>query len=241
MPPLYSSCGGCGEFVPRGPQSKQLLITLSLEFMNQETEYSGEWWLPSNPDRHVTGRLDLSGSIMELTLDAVLVPTDGAEQEFPVIHGRDRGGFELTLLGAYSIRDWPMGNWYVVNDVLVGRHLSAAETNFAETAVVIDHLTDWIPASGLNVIETRNAKPGDKALEVTYTIQAPLGGQLADGTHVQIDPSPHTRYEFGRSITVGYGASVRWKYDKPLTTQEIVAKHVVPLQELVAWAVQVTV
>ena len=67
--------------------------------MSQETEYSGEWWLPSNPATRASGRLDLSGQIMELTLDGALLPTGGAEQDFPVIHGRDRGGFDLTLVG----------------------------------------------------------------------------------------------------------------------------------------------
>src|SRR4051812_32131001 len=109
--------------------------------MSQETEYSGEWWLPLNPATRTSGRLDLSGQIMELTLDGALLPTGGAEQDFPLIHGRDRGGFDLTLVGSYPIRGWP--NWFVVNDVLVGRHLTTAEANFAEASVVIDHLADW--------------------------------------------------------------------------------------------------
>jgi ApeA N-terminal domain 1 len=206
--------------------------------MSQETEYSGDWWLPSNPDRRVTGRLDLNGPILELTLDAALLPPGGAEQDFPVIHGSDKGGFELTLLGAYSIRDWPIGNWYVVNDALVGGHLSTAEANFAEASVVMDHLADWIPASGIEMSRTQNAEPGEKALEVTYTVQAPLEGRITDGTDVRISTSPRIEYALGRGITVGYGAGVRWKYRNPLPTHEIVAQHVAPLQELVAWAVQ---
>ena len=50
--------------------------------MSQEIEYSGEWWLPSNPGRRVTGRLDLNSPILELTLDAPMLPTGGAEQDF---------------------------------------------------------------------------------------------------------------------------------------------------------------
>jgi len=207
--------------------------------MSQKTEYSGEWWLPSSRDRRVTGRLDLNGSILTLTLDGALLSTGGeGEQDFPVIHGRDRGGSELTLLGAYSIRDWPIGDWYVVNDALVGRHLSPAETSFAETSVVMDHLADWIPASGLDISRTPNAKAGEKGVEVSYTVQAPLEGRLTDGTDVRINSSPRIEYALGRGITVGYGAGVRWEYRTPQTTREIVEHHVVPLQELVAWAVQ---
>ena len=206
--------------------------------MSAEPEYSGDWWLPSNPDRRVTGRLDLSGP-MTLTLDSALLPKGGeGEQEVPIIHGRDRGGFELTLLGVYSIRDWPIDDWYVVNDALVGRHLSPAEVSFAETYVVMEHLADWIPSSGLEISRTPNAKPGEKAVEVTFTAQAPLEGRMTDGTDVRISPSPRIEYGLGRGITVGYGAGVRWKYSNPLTTREIVEQHVVPLQELVAWAVQ---
>jgi hypothetical protein len=206
--------------------------------VSQETEYRGEWWLPSEPGRRVTGHLDLSGAILDLTLDAALVPQGETEQDFPVIYGLARGGFELTLLGAYSIQDFPIGNWYSVSDAVVGAHLDPTDATFAETAVVIDHLAEWVPARGIDIKGTGRGEPGEKGLEITYTIQAPLEGRLADATDIQISTSAPFGYSLRSGVTLNYAASVRWKYQKPLTTREIVSEQVVPFQELLAWGVQ---
>ncbi len=206
--------------------------------VSQETEYWGDWWLPAEPGRRVGGRLDLSGAILDLTLDAALVPKGEREHDFPVIYGLARGGFELSLLGANSIQDFPIGNWYAVSDVVVGVHLDPAKASFAETAVVIDHLTEWVPARGIDIKGTGRGEPGEKVLEISYTAQEPLEGRLTDGTDVQISTSAPWGYSLKGGHTLNYSASVRWKYGNPLATQEIVLKHVVPLQELVAWSVQ---
>ncbi|HUY25500.1 MAG TPA: HEPN domain-containing protein [Candidatus Saccharimonadales bacterium] len=206
--------------------------------MSQETEYWGKWWLPSEPERQMTGHLDLSGSIHNLTLDAPLLPIGELEQDFPVIHGLAREGFDLTLLGAYSIRDWPIGNWYAISDVVVGAHLDPTDATFTETAVVFDHLAAWVPARGIETKGTGRGEPGEKALEITYTIQAPLEGRLTDGTDVQVSTSAPYGHSLKSGVTLNYAASVRWKYRQPLTTRDIVSDHVVPFQEVVAWAVQ---
>jgi hypothetical protein len=206
--------------------------------VSQETEYTGEWWLPSKPSRRVNGHLDLNSQILDLTLDAPLLPEGEVEQDFPVIYGLARGGFQLTLLGAYSIRGFPIGNWYSVSDAVVGAHLDPTDANFAETAVGIDHLTEWVPARGIDIQGTGRGEPGEKVLEISYTAQPPLEGRLANGTDVRISTSAPWGYSLKDGHTLNYGASVRWKYRNPLPTQEIVSTHVVPLQELVAWSVQ---
>ena len=124
----------------------------------------------------MTGHLDLNSPILELELDAPLLPADGSEQDFPVIHGRSRGGFELTLLGVSSIRDWPMATWFAVDDALVGGHLDLADAAFAETTVVMDHLTEWVPARGIRLGGSRYGEPGKNELELTYPGQTPLRG-----------------------------------------------------------------
>ena len=167
-----------------------------------------------------------------------MLPTGGAEQDFPVVHGLDKGGFKLTLLGAYSIRDWPIGNWYAVSDAVVGAHLDSADADFTETAVVMDHLTDWVPARGIEMSGTGLGEPGEKALQITYTVQAPLEGRLRDGTDVRISTSAPHGYSLKGGFTMSYGADVHWKFRTPITTRDLVSEHVVPLQELVAWAVQ---
>jgi hypothetical protein len=210
--------------------------------MSQETEYAGQWWLASDPSKEVPGHLDLAGPFLELTLDSPLLPKGGPEQDLEVIHGRARGGFELTLLGAHSIRDWPIANWYLIDDAVVGGHLGVADTEFTETTVVMDHLADWVPARGIDINGSGRGEPGDKALEVSYTIQAPLEGRLDDGTEVRLATSVRTGSApgsaFGRGITLSYAADVHWKYGTPITAQAIVAQHVAPFQELVGWATQ---
>ena len=186
----------------------------------------------------MTGHLDLNSPILELELDAPLLPADGSEQDFPVIHGRSRGGFELTLLGVSSIRDWPMATWFAVDDALVGGHLDLADAAFAETTVVMDHLTEWVPARGIRLGGSRYGEPGKNELELTYPGQTPLEGRLPDGTDVMVRCSVLHGWSLKAGHTVKYGANIRWQFRKALSTAEIVARHVVPLQELVAWGVQ---
>ncbi len=206
--------------------------------MSRETEYFGQWWLPSAPERRIGGHLDLSGAILELTLDAPLLAQGYGDQDFDVIHGLAKGGFDLTLLGAYSIRDWPVGNWYAVGDVVVGAHLNQLDTRFAETAAVVDHLPAWIPAQGIEITGTGRGNPGEKVLEVSYTAQPSLKGRLADGTQVSISSSAARSHSVVAGHTLNYAASITWTHLTRAAIEDIVTRDVVPMQMLVAWATQ---
>ncbi|GAA0478612.1 hypothetical protein Ade02nite_67080 [Paractinoplanes deccanensis] len=69
----------------------------------------GTWWLPDDPGVRTVGTLSLGADELSLDLDGSIDPGESQDQDLfdlpewrttPVIHGKERGGGDITLLYA---------------------------------------------------------------------------------------------------------------------------------------------
>lgn len=148
--------------------------------MNDPIDIHGVWWLPESPHHKVAGwlrydtesggELRLSGSIrepkwLERTQDGAVVqrviahtPLD--QRPYPRIHGQSgHKVFHLedcfqTHIEHYLCRDDDSAERIHVNWLLTGAWFDASEEIGFDRAVVgLQHLTDWVGHSGLEVDE----------------------------------------------------------------------------------------
>lgn len=120
----------------------------------------GRWWLPENPDRVLTGNLEIT-SDGDATLDVMGVFDDDPAQMFtpmataPVILGDTDDGEAVTLIQA-SPREQrlPLGSYggitFKPQAVYVGGHLSdPTETPFHRVVFRFKGLDEWLGITGL--------------------------------------------------------------------------------------------
>ncbi|MDY7019282.1 MAG: hypothetical protein SU899_04340 [Chloroflexota bacterium] len=130
--------------------------------MNKEFEYTGEWWLPSNRDKRIAGRLRFNqneGAVLEL--DGCFTDNQYIGELFnPVIvNGVSSTGSNITLHRCFGKSLHRYGCGYpgvstselYAHEVFVGVHFEEQEDiKFKHLFVCYSHLDEWLHISGFD-------------------------------------------------------------------------------------------
>ena len=129
--------------------------------MIEEFEYSGVWWLPSDRDRRIPGRLRFSqreGATLEL--DGSFTDDPEIKEMFnpAVVNGVSSNGVEITLHRCIG-REWrsyhPADTYtstLYAHEVFEGVHFERHEDiSFKYLSVSYSHLNEWLGVSGFDI------------------------------------------------------------------------------------------
>jgi hypothetical protein len=125
-------------------------------------EYSGWWWLPSNPKNKIGGTVTFAneeGIILTLIGAFVEGRNVDSTSEYPFILGKAVDGEEITLYRSFTLglprnsRRRHLNEWeetvtqrIYANVAFVGTHLTTAEAlTFHRASVIYTHMLSWAP------------------------------------------------------------------------------------------------
>ncbi|GGR75634.1 hypothetical protein GCM10010169_19640 [Micromonospora fulviviridis] len=150
-------------------------------------EFDGTFWLPSQPDNRVLGRLSLSGPAPTLALTEAVLPMwqhdttqpnawiprpVGPDHEALTIHGEARGLSQaVSLLDCYTVGYTFEGQRLTGGYCLIGGHTSA-DTRFSSARFRLRYLDDWAELPGLSATDTEDRK------EIVWERSEPLRVEL---------------------------------------------------------------
>lgn len=148
-----------------------------------EFEYRGDWWLPEDPDNHVSGvltyapnaglRLDLDGSFKSFDMIALFRPPS---LDHPIILGVTRTGKAITLYKCYERTGLERGyelSQCIAEIGIVGHHFQRVEEiRFTGITASYTHLPEWIGLSGFRGDISR------RSVSVTYRYPKPITAKL---------------------------------------------------------------
>ena len=129
--------------------------------------YSGEWWLPENPDFKIRGNLVISTSELVLEIEGVfsdiddVFPLNFPSHEF--IHGNLDDGkivtLHLSLMTSFESKDIVQRSNYRISHVFAGAFFANHnQLKFKTISIEIDHLDDWIGNSSIRMQSDKNKK-----------------------------------------------------------------------------------
>jgi hypothetical protein len=117
--------------------------------MLDEVTYSGEWWIPSNPEKRISGKLTFNqdnGAILELV--------EPFSEPYKTIFGKNQFGIQMTLLECFPLSlNMPGSSYKILGQFfLFGAHFeNKQDALFDSFYCQISHLNDWILKSGLKI------------------------------------------------------------------------------------------
>jgi ApeA-like protein len=145
----------------------------------EDFQLKGEWWLPQEPERKVSGTLTVKHGD-SLMLELIGRPSDSSlfseHRDFnpEIILGTSREGVPCTLLKTMKISSGrsfggPLNPMYSPQFLFLFQHFeTTSEMNFQEASLSYTHLEEWI---GELPFETEHM--GEKRFEgVTVTVRA---------------------------------------------------------------------
>lgn len=174
--------------------------------LSEERRWSGQWWLPENPENKVSGvlsyephgglTLTLIGGwehrVLHETAPGVTTFT-GETRRWETIHGRAEGKFltvldarfqrAKTFLSARMFTDGPDELVLHAQTVLVGCHLNSPDDSVFESAIVTaENMTSWSRQGGVTISHTVDEVSGDRSIGISSETVAPLRATINDLT-----------------------------------------------------------
>lgn len=152
-------------------------------------EEFGDWWIPKNPERTISGRVEYSPSSgVKLYLKGALVDENGSfgetflegeVPEIPLVYGELNDGREVTIRDAVqtsrSFGSGPTTEEYVSHCLFAGVHSSTNQL-FEKIRFDIQELPDWMNASAVKpLIDLSQINESDVGgdVEAAYAITSP--------------------------------------------------------------------
>jgi hypothetical protein len=130
--------------------------------MRQDFTYSGQWFLPSNPDRISAGTLKFNHN-KEGSLDLIEGLTGSVKKntDVDIILGTTTTGKLVTLYKCYE-NHWTFNSegkiatrWSVLFIILGGHFQSKEDLTFSSAAASFHNLDEWLAFSGFKIKEWR--------------------------------------------------------------------------------------
>ena len=206
-----------------------------------DIEYSGVWWLPSNPQDTVAGTLTFSNEEgLELTLIGALgdaTPFNSSTDHHELILGISGDGKLITLNGC-SVTSLKIGmpgfarQSYRCHRCYVGFHVSEPnELQFSRFDIRYSHLPDWVRVSGFTIRPNLE----QHKLDVFYTLPNELEGETSRGK-VSLTFTLNTSGDAIEEMSLRQSVSLEVKADKKYPVHELISQFIRPLQNLLSLA-----
>jgi hypothetical protein len=213
-----------------------------------EFEHSGEWRLPHEPDRRLSGTLR---STLVAGLRLSLIDRFGFQELHEVILGRVADVGPATLTTCLLTRLNSSGRdrtdqlqfaEYRAELAFLGSHLVTSDAQrFNTVTVEYSHLFDWIGISGID-----HAMPGEDDIDefgVTHRLPPSITERIAA---VSGEASIEATVEFGpgvaesrreRSVTLQEPCAIRFESDQPWSVSEWLRRVVAPVRDFLTFVV----
>jgi hypothetical protein len=201
-------------------------------------EAEGRWWLPSDPDRSVVGKLTFDSGGIWLRLDGFLWVEEAKDHLSPVqqgtvpirrerlVHGLLRSGTDITLIDvlgpAGSDSDFSENSTVVADCGLLG--IAALEDSFDEIWFDLDHLEAWWnPPPIVTAVERSEFR--------VATSQADLAEVSLEKANLRIVAGV-AGTQGGSIVDLRRSMSVRVQAQESLTIKALVHEYAQPMQGL---------
>jgi hypothetical protein len=206
-----------------------------------DVEYSGLWWLPSNPENKVAGSLTFSNQNgIELKLIGSLEGLDAINNRYrkhAVIWGITNAGKSITLsecLAAGLKIGLPgfVSQDYWIHLCFISAHLTEEQLRFKRLVVKYSRLVDWVRTSGLTMTMHED-EPYKR--QFNYNLPEEIKATTTKGT-VSIDFSFNAEGDFfdemhlRQSISMEIGADIEREFD------DLLLRYVRPFQNFLTLA-----
>ncbi|OLE53288.1 MAG: hypothetical protein AUG51_13805 [Acidobacteria bacterium 13_1_20CM_3_53_8] len=208
-----------------------------------DVEYSGLWWLPSNPENKVAGTLIFSNQDgIELRLIGSLegfedLNNNNLYQVHSVIWGLTDGGKSITLseclaaglkigLPGFVSRD------YRIHLCFLSAHLTEEQLRFRRLIVEYSRLADWVRTSGLTMTIYDN-EPNKR--QFNYTLPDEEKAVTSKGT-VSIDFSFNATGDFFDEMHLRQFISMEIEANGDYSFDDLMLRYIRPFQNFLTLA-----
>lgn len=209
----------------------------------ESLEFSGQWWIPAEPQRTVAGTLRFS-PMQGFTMELVGAFKDVTELQqtatYPLIIGVAptrlvtlydcmEAGTQLTFPGLITQRISPSYGF-------IGAHFAdPSELNFHVMEAQFSYLADWTGISALQVSMQQRVPRGEKLYEVSYALPPELKVEVP-GASIGLSHSFRSEGDVLREITVRQSVSLRVEVANELFFEDWLARYVFPLRNFLSLA-----
>jgi hypothetical protein len=210
----------------------------------EDVEYSGLWWLPSNPDNKVAGTLIFSNQEgIELRLIGSLEDLDNDSfrnlpKTYPIVLGLTGGGKLITLSTCMSagftkgITGFLSQN-YSIDLCFMGAHFSEEhQLKFSKFEIQYSRLADWVYTSGFTVRKYDNEP---HKLEFTYILPEDIKATTTKGIF-SITFIFNTKGDGIEEINLRQSVWLEVEADKEYSFYDLLTLYIRPLQNFLSLA-----
>jgi hypothetical protein len=211
-----------------------------------DAPFDGQWWIPDDPARVVSGRLELDGGVWRLVLFGWLGPwsDERTKRQYPShIHGKV-GAMHMTLIdtvggGLRRVGGQPPHRSELVANTVLAGLLGSTDSTFQSASVQLLHLNDWAHRPPWS----EGSPNGPGRLSVTYTDPGRLEAILPRATATLYRSGSGYFDElvsFGDDLLSHYTMTsnewVRFDFEEPTDLETIEQDYVRPLLGLLELA-----
>jgi hypothetical protein len=207
----------------------------------EDIEYSGLWWLPSNPENKVAGTLSFTNQDgIELKLIGALEGLESLNNSrlrHPVILGLTSDAKQITLSGCLAA-GFRMGmpgfvsRDYWIHLCFIGAHLAEEELQFKRLVVKYSRLIDWVRTSGLTMTWQED-EPTKRQFH--YTLPEEIKAVTNRGT-VSIDFSFNVKGDFFDEMHLRQSISMEIEADRERGFDDLFQHYIRPFQNFLTLA-----
>ena len=157
--------------------------------MIEEFEYKGEWWLPDNPDRRISGTLKFTpngGAVLDL-IGSFKDFGDITKTEEPDIILGISANREITLYKCFQTKSTLSSSGFYtsvlcVNVVFIGAYFQKSEDiKFKNLSIHYAYLDEWVNISGFNIPFSVK-----KEILIKYKLPKPIQVTVSDGLKISV-------------------------------------------------------
>jgi hypothetical protein len=206
------------------------------------TEHSGKWWLPSNPEHTVSGTLTFSNQDgAELRLIGSLEAVDTFNttlKTYPIILGLSVDGKLITLNGCMSAGTRMTIPGFISQDYridlcFIGGHISdESQLRFKRSELQYSRLPDWVYTSGFSITKYDNEP---HRLEVNYVLPDDIKAITTKGTF-SITFTFNLKGDGIEEINLRQSVWLEIEADDEYSFYELMTRYVRPLQNFLSLA-----
>lgn len=212
--------------------------------MKDALSYTGQWWLPENPDDKVAGVLEYSQEDgIQLSLNGSFRDLDEliTLKNHDKILGFTKDGKSITLVdcsdagAGVHIPGYPVEN-YSPTIAYVGAHLdNLEETRFGKVSIQYEYLAEWAYTSGFRQSNTYTRDKRLEGWELTYHFPESVGVETSIGA-VVFDYGFSAKGDPIRGYSAEQSTVMEINLSEPLGFEDLYHQVIYPLQDFLTFA-----